>query len=127
MHLGNQIEQAAVHHFVQVMKLSPPDSRNDVTEYFKVEMTIKVDGETKLLLIFGKTHPYFGDGQAYAVLNPSAKLIECVNPCYSHEKSAFVGECDYAAWQWVNTNGKEPQASVGYRYQARKKPEQPAL
>jgi hypothetical protein len=83
MNIKTQIEQAAINYFAQAMSLSPANARQDVTERFKVVMTIKIDGETKVLLIFGKAHPFFGDGQCYAVLNPSAKVLECVNPLYS--------------------------------------------
>lgn len=119
MDIHTQIKQVAINYFAQVMSLSLTNGQ-DVTELFKVLMTIQVDGETKVLLIFGKTHPFFGDGQCYAVLNPSQLVLECVNPLYSYEKSAFAGECDFMVLQWVNTNGKEPRAAGGYRYKARK-------
>ena len=120
MNLQAQIEQAAINYFAQVMSLSLANGQQDGTELFKVLMTIKVDGETKILLIFGKAYTFFGDGLAYAVLNPSAKVLECVNPLYSYEKCAFIGECDFMSKQWVNTNGEAPRAAGGYRYNARK-------
>jgi hypothetical protein len=120
MDIKTQINQAAMGCFAEVMKLSRPDQGKDTIERFKLLTTITVNDEPKLLLLFGKAHPYFGDGQAYAVLNPSTKVLDCVDPLYSYEISAFAGECDLMTQQWINTNGETPRAAGGYSYTARK-------
>ena len=115
MNIKIQIEEIAVKSFAQAMKLSPRDSG-----LFKQEMTVDVDGETKQLLIFGKTYKPFGDGSCYAVLNPSQKILDCAQPQFSYEKCAFVGQCDMVSYQFINTNGKEPAVTGGYSYKAKK-------
>jgi len=120
MDIKTQINKLAFECLVAAMRLCDASQGRDASENFKVLMTITVNGEAKMLLLFGKVYPFYGDGFCYGVLNPSAKVLECVNPNFPYEKSAFAGECDLMSQQWVNTNGETPMASGGLSYTARK-------
>ena len=128
MNIKTQINQAAVGCFAEAMRLSDAGQGRDACEYFKALMTVTINGEAMLLLLFGKLYPYYGDGYCYGVLNPSATVLECVDPSLAYDKSAFVGGCDLMSQQWVNTNGETPRAGGGLSYTARKwKPAHTAL
>jgi hypothetical protein len=121
MDIQTQINQVAVGCFAEAMRLTDASQGRNAYEQFKVLLTMTVNGEPKTLLIFGKVYPYYGDGFCYGVLNPSAMVLECLDPSLAYDKSAFVGECDLMSQQWVNTNGESPRAAEGLSYTARKR------
>ncbi|MDP1610093.1 MAG: hypothetical protein Q8M11_03480 [Sulfuritalea sp.] len=73
-------------------------------------------------ICFGLVNTRFGKSEKCSrstEIRTSPKVLDCAQPKFYYEKSAFVGECDMVICQWINTNGKSPRVTGGYTYKAR--------
>ena len=99
----DKVEKIASGLYLRALESSPEKDAS-----FRVLIDVDLDGSTKLLLVFGTTHPSFGDGSCIAVLNPNESLfskLSLVGACTGLILKEMVqGKCDLTLGLWINTN-----------------------
>jgi hypothetical protein len=116
MNIIDQLKETATRVFLGVLPVSA-----DHSAPFKAQITIKVNGEVKPVVLIGTAHSKVEDGNVTVVLNPDPLLRDQLlreHGALMHLKKMLSQRCDAALTIWIDAY-KNNRVLKGERYLAR--------